>query len=202
MARPDISALSGRDRARYTIELVTAAVVSTTLVLLVYFVLPLDRFAADWFWATMLLSLMAFAALAAYEVRAILRSRRPVGRAVRAMATSLPLFVVIFAAAYYMMSKNDAGSFNEQPLTKLDCLYFTTTVLTTVGFGDIAATSQFARGVVTVQEVLDLLVIGLVIRVFVSAVQEAWRRRDLLKEPGDPAAAVEGAPPAPPPAAR
>jgi hypothetical protein len=54
-------------------------------------------------------------------------------------------------------------------------MYFTVTVFTTVGFGDITATSQLARALVTVQMLLDLIVIGLVIRVFFGAVQHAWK---------------------------
>jgi voltage-gated potassium channel len=45
-----------------------------------------------------------------------------------------------------------------------------------VGFGDITAASQFARLVVTAQMVLDLLVLGLVVRAFVGAVQLARRQ--------------------------
>ena len=42
-----------------------------------------------------------------------------------------------------------------------------------MGFGDITAASQFARLMVTAQMVLDLLVLGLVVHVFVGAVQFA-----------------------------
>ena len=47
------------------------------------------------------------------------------------------------------------------------------TTFATVGFGDITATSQFARVLVTVQMILDLIVLGAVIRVFIGAVQFA-----------------------------
>jgi hypothetical protein len=47
------------------------------------------------------------------------------------------------------------------------------TTFSTVGFGDITATSETARVVVTVQMVLDLLVLGLGIRVFIGAVKRA-----------------------------
>ena len=41
------------------------------------------------------------------------------------------------------------------------------------GFGDITATSQTARLIVTAQMILDLLALGLGIRVFIGAVQLA-----------------------------
>ena len=57
-----------------------------------------------------------------------------------------------------------------------------------MGFGDITATSQAARLVVTVQMILDLLVLGLGIRVFIGAVQLA---RQEHPDPAGPAAAPE-----------
>jgi hypothetical protein len=57
------------------------------------------------------------------------------------------------------------------------------TTFATVGFGDITPASQFARGLVTVQMVLDLVVLGAVIRVFVSAVQLA-RQQSPATPPG------------------
>ena len=44
-------------------------------------------------------------------------------------------------------------------------------VFATVGFGDITATSQTGRLLVTAQMILDLIVLGLGIRVFLGAVQ-------------------------------
>ena len=107
--------------------------------------------------------------------RAITRSQRPGVRAIEALATTAPLFLLLFAAIYYQMAHSQSGSFSSHPLTRTDSLYFTVTVFTTVGFGDITATSQVARQVVTVQMVLDLLVLGLGIRAFISAVQYARR---------------------------
>ena len=52
-------------------------------------------------------------------------------------------------------------------------LYFTVTVFATVGFGDIVATSHTARSMVTVQMVLDLILLGAVVRAFVEAVRMA-----------------------------
>ena len=43
-----------------------------------------------------------------------------------------------------------AASFTE-PLTRADALYFTVTVFSTVGFGDITAKSETARVVLIVQ---------------------------------------------------
>ena len=46
----------------------------------------------------------------------------------------------------------------------------TVTIFSTVGFGDISAASEAARVLVTVQMILDLIVLGLGIRILVGAV--------------------------------
>ena len=92
----------------------------------------------------------------------------PAVRAVEALATTVPLFVLVFASAYFVMARSSPGGFSYQ-LTRTDSLYFTVTTFNTVGFGDTTATSQTGRFVVTVQMILDLLMLGLGIRVFVGA---------------------------------
>ena len=56
-------------------------------------------------------------------------------------------------------------------------MYFSTTIFTTVGFGDITAKSQAARVVVTLQMFLDLVILGLVARLVVNAVRIGKQRR-------------------------
>jgi voltage-gated potassium channel len=83
----------------------------------------------------------------------------------------------LFAAAYYAMARSRPDSFNVRDFTRTDSLYFTVTVFSTVGFGDITATGQIARIVVTLQMVLDLIVLGLGVRVFVGAVRLGRARK-------------------------
>ena len=116
--------------------------------------------------------------MSTYQVRAVTRSRHPGVRAVQALATTAPLFLLLFAATYFVMAAGDADAFNTHVLTRTDSLYFTVTVFSTVGFGDINATSQSARLLVTAQMVLDLIVLGLGIRVFINAVEVGRKRSD------------------------
>jgi hypothetical protein len=50
-------------------------------------------------------------------------------------------------------------------------------VFTTVGFGDISAKSQAARVLVAIQMMLDLVVVGLLIRLMVNAVKVGRQRK-------------------------
>ncbi len=63
------------------------------------------------------------------------------------------------------------------PLSRTDAMYFSSTVFTTVGFGDITAKNEAARLVVIVQMWLDLAFLGLVLRVVTQAVKYSQQHR-------------------------
>ena len=55
-------------------------------------------------------------------------------------------------------------------VTHTDALYFSMTILSTVGFGDINATGQLARIVVSVQMLFDLVFVASAIGLVVGTV--------------------------------
>jgi len=104
------------------------------------------------------------------QVKAVAHSSRPDLRAVEAIAVSSSLLVLPFASTYYAMDQEKSTSCDE-PLTRTDAVYLAVTVFATVGFREVEATSQAARLVVTVQVVLDMIVIGVIMRVLLATVQ-------------------------------
>ena len=150
----------------------------TAIVVAAYYLLPLDRLASVPLGVSLAVGLLALTAVVLYEARTIARSRYPTIRAIRALAITAPLFLVLFAAAYFLMAKADADNFNADTLTRTDALYFTMTVFSTVGFGDITATSQLTRLMVTIQMILDLIFFGVAIRVLLGAVQVGRQRTE------------------------
>jgi voltage-gated potassium channel len=143
---------------------------ATAIVLVaLYYLLPLDR--VKNVPAVLVAGVLILAAVTVAQLRRVVTSSHPTVRAVIALATTLPLFLLLFASAYFTMANASVASFNTHPLTRTDSLYFTVTVFSTVGFGDIVAIDQTARVVVTVQMLLDLLFLGLVVRSFAGAVQ-------------------------------
>jgi Ion channel len=165
-----------RPRRRVLMLSLLRALASTITLVAVYYLLPLDDSSIGIVVVILTIGLVGLVGLVTVQVRWIARSRFPVLRAVGALAMSLPVFLLLFAATYFILGRFSAGSFSE-PLTRTDALYFTVTVFATVGFGDITAKAEFARVAVMGQMVLGIVVVGLGARVVVDAVKRSQRRR-------------------------
>lgn len=68
--------------------------------------------------------------------------------------------------------------------TVLDAVYFTMTTLLTIGFGDIAAEGQLARGVVLTQMLFTILVLSASVRLLSSLIREATEKARLSSSDG------------------
>ncbi|WP_286928741.1 MULTISPECIES: potassium channel family protein [Aeromicrobium] len=157
-------------------------VVAVTVLVTAYYLLPAREDGTDLPW--FLASLGIFAAVVAIQVPIIVRSDFPVIRAVEALSLAIPVFLLMFARGYLSASLGDPDAFSQQ-LDRTDALYFTVSTFVTVGFGDIVAHSEAMRIAVTVQMILDLVVLGAVVRIFASAAKRGLSARD---ERPDPAA--------------
>ncbi len=161
------------------------AVLTAALLLTAYFLIPLAHRHHESPALRLVVALALFVAVVANEVRLISTHERPLLRAGVAMATVIPLFLVLFAWIYLTMSYADPTAFTgtPHPLDRPSALYFAVTVFSTVGFGDIAPHTDTARLVVTVQMLADLAVIAVVIRLIFGAVNRAVRNDDRSTEP-------------------
>ncbi len=166
------------------LAVVRSLLVSVALVA-AYFMLPLRAVSDARTGVTLVLGLTVVVALLGWEVLSITRSDYPVARGVGAVAVTVPLFFVVFATTYYTMGQVDSASFSE-PLSRLDALYFVVTVFATVGFGDIVATTETARAVVLGQMVGNLVLLGVITRVVVQAIERGLQRRRGLAPPVTP----------------
>lgn len=176
-------------RSRMVLGLFRALATAVVLVAL-YYQLPLDRVTDVPL--TLVVGLVILLAVTAWQLRAVVRAKYPAVRAVVALAVTVPLFVLLFASVYFVMARASPANFGPHQLTRTDALYFTVTVFSTVGFGDITPVSQGARLVVTAQMILDLLVLGLGIRVFVGAVQLGRQQAPAATGPGTPSQQGDG----------
>jgi voltage-gated potassium channel len=149
---------------------------SAVALVTVYYLLALDT-AHRWLAvAILVIGLVVLVLLIVYSVRAIPRSPFPGLRAVEALAVTVPLFLVLFAGAYAVMDRIAPASFTHS-LTHTDALYFTVTVFSTVGFGDITARTDGARVVVIIQMIMDLVIIGVAIQAIVGAARRGRERQ-------------------------
>jgi hypothetical protein len=170
---------SGDDRAarvplrrrRLVVAGLLRALAITAVLVGLYYLAPLDALSRPPPAARFAAALLVLIAAMVWQVRAVLSSPNPAVRAIEGMAATTPLFLLLCAATYYIQARSHPQSFNVAELTRTDTLYFTVTVFSTVGFGDIAATSQLTRILVTLQMILDLIVLGLGVRVLVGAVR-------------------------------
>ena len=163
-------------RRRLIIGAVLRGLVVTTVLVVLYYLLPLDQ---PWDTGTavrLLIGLLVFAGLTVWQVRAVIGSRYPAMRAFETLGLIIPFYLLLFASTYFVMERASAANFT-QPLTRTDALYFSVTVFTTVGFGDIAAKSETARVVLIVQMLADLALLGAGARVLLGAVRRGQQRR-------------------------
>ncbi len=91
--------------------------------------------------------------------------------------------VLLFAFTYLTVSEipDQITGMN----TILDAVYFTMTTLLTIGFGDIAAQGQLARGLVLTQMLFTILVLSASVRLFSSLVREATEKERLHESGGE-----------------
>ena len=177
--------LSLAERRRLIIGAVLRGLLITTVLVTLYYLLPLDR---PWDSGTavrLLIDLLVFAAAAVWQVRAIGGSRYPAMRAFEVLGLIIPFYLLVFASTYFLMERASAASFT-QPLTRTDALYFSVTVFSTVGFGDITAKSETARVVLIVQMLADLALLGAGVRVLLGAVRRGQQRRSGAGGGADP----------------
>ncbi|MFL6132517.1 MAG: potassium channel family protein [Nocardioidaceae bacterium] len=156
--------------------LLSSAIVSTAIVV-GYFVLPLSSAITTATAFVLAGGLCTVALLLAWHLRSILRSPYPRVRAVAALATTVPIFLVVFATTYFVMSRTDSAQFSE-PLSRLDSAYYTVTIFATVGFGDITPVTSAARATTMLQMIGDVILVGLVAQVIVGAMRQGIRRKE------------------------
>ena len=151
----------------------TALTVLTVVVpVVVYFVLPLDKEFGKLL--AVVLVVVAAASLIPISIRQaqlVLRSEDPLFDAMRCIVSALVFLVISFSSAYYVLGTNYDHEI-EGLETKLDAIYFTVTILATVGFGDITADGQWARGIVTGQMVVNFAVLAVALLVVSWALKE------------------------------
>ena len=174
--------LDKKRRRGAMIRAITRIAVAWTLLTVVYFLVPFDGLHGGDALLRLVISMCVFAAAAGWELRQTTRAELPQFRAITALGALTPLFIVLFSGTYLALSHSRPASFNVR-LDHYKALYFMITTLSTVGYGDITATTNMGRMLVSVQMLLDLILIGSIVRLLASAAQRGLQREGAAPGP-------------------
>jgi voltage-gated potassium channel len=158
------------ERRRLAIRALARMLFSAALLLGFYALAPTDVKDVDLTLLRLAISLAIVGIVVTVQVQAILSASYPLLRAVESVVTAILVFIIVFSLIYLDLAHINPDYFTQQ-LDHVSALYFTVTVLTTVGFGDITAKTDLSRAVVTIQMLFDLIFLAIIIRVFFYAAQ-------------------------------
>ena len=167
---------AGESHVRAGVVMGARLVGSLAAVMAVYYLLPVRWGEGESDLPWLLLDVALFGVIVGVQLPLIARSRYPGLRAVEAMALSILVFLVLFARLYLSADAGDHAAFS-QSLDQTTALYFTITVFATVGLGDIVAQTHAAMLLVSVQMLLNLVVLGVVVRLLLIAGQRGVQRK-------------------------
>ncbi len=133
-----------------------------------YFLLPIGRESSVRAGVRLGADIALVGAVLFWQTRRIARAMLPELRAIEALGIVIGVFLVAFSSIYLSMS-HEAGMTFTRNLDHVQALYFTVTIFSTVGFGDITPRTDPARLVVSAQMLFDLVLIGAVVRLLFNA---------------------------------
>jgi hypothetical protein len=168
-----------RAALRRIAEIVGVGAVALTI----YFIMPFDEGVG-----VVLAGLVVVATIGALVPLSIRRagqvmaSDQPLLVAAQSLFTMMTILIVSFSSVYYVLGTHTPYQI-QGIATKIDALYFTITILSTVGFGDITATGQGARVLVSAHMIVNLVLLTIAIRLLSWAVKQ---RREVNSSPPGP----------------
>jgi len=175
--------LDSRQRRIEVIRTIVDAVFASGLLFAVYYLVPFTDLTTRQAVLRLALGIVGFALILVWQLRRVASATFPVLRAVHALALTIPIFLVVFASVYLSLSLTTVTHFSE-PLDHTGAMYLAITVFSTVGFGDITPESEIARIVVSIQMLLDLVVLGVVVRLFTAAAKSGAAIKSALDGDG------------------
>jgi hypothetical protein len=170
-----LSELTPGERRRALLRTVVILMVFWCCIFAVYYAVPAETDGADNAFPRLAVGLLVFAAMLAWQNSRIGRVELPELRAAGTLGSTIPLFLTVFATIYLSLSHTAAANFSQR-LDHTRALYFTITVFSTVGFGDITPTTDAARIMVSLQMLVDLVIIALVVRLLLNTAKTTLLR--------------------------
>jgi voltage-gated potassium channel len=138
---------------------------------LAFYLVPVGDIQVDEEWIlaiALLVGLAVVAATVAWQVRTYRRDIRSGAARLRGLLVAIYITVLYFALTYFVLTTAHPDQMDGLR-TRTDALYFSFTVVSTVGFGDVHAAGQAGRVIVTLQMAFNWVFITLAI----AAVRDA-----------------------------
>lgn len=147
-----------KKQRRVIIIVVTARILIGNLLLaLLYIAVPIRNESIHPV-VVMLGMILVFAVVIGFSLRRIEHAQFPQIRAIQVGMLTLSFYLFAFSALYLSLSVTDTSYFTTD-LDHVTAFYFTVTVFTTVGFGDITPNADPTQLIVSLQMLLNLLFI-------------------------------------------
>lgn len=178
--------LSRVERRRLILQGLGRALLATVVLVATYFAIPVEWLDNLHLALVLILGPPILLGVAIWQLLAVMRSPHPDVRSIEALAVTSPLYLLLCAVTYLVLAFDDPASFTVDTLTRVDALYFTVTVFSTVGFGDISAATEPARVLVTIQMILNLIFLGAGVRLLTAAVHSGRKSQDRDAVSGPP----------------
>jgi voltage-gated potassium channel len=160
--------LTRRQRRRAVIGMMISVALAWALLFGIYYLIPFTDLTGAQSLVRLVLGIALFAGVLAWQLRQVTNAELPGLRAIHALGVAIPLFLLVFAVVYLSLAQSSTTHFSE-PLNHTGALYLVVTIFSTVGFGDITPEDDSARIVVSIQMLLDLVVLGAVVRLLTTA---------------------------------
>ena len=117
-----------------------------------------------------MITLVGIGALAWAIVAQLKRQLHSRSEDIHTLVMLLVLVAMVFALGFFVLQEHSPGQVSGLS-TRTDALYFTISTLTTVGFGDIHAEGQLARGLVILQLVFNAVFVGALVSTVVGTIR-------------------------------
>ena len=166
------TSLTRRQQSRAVARTLLTVALAWAVLFGLYYLIPFDDRTSGESVFRLGLGIVGFIGVLAFELTRVRQSDWPLLRAIQALGVAIAVFLTVFAALYLSLSEATASSFSET-LDHTGALYLTITVFSTVGFGDITPDSELARILVSLQMLLDLVVLGAVVRLILNAAKSS-----------------------------
>jgi hypothetical protein len=119
-----------------------------------------------------LIAVLLLFLLAAGVVRQLRLHLDDTSRHVDGLIVTIVFVMAVFSYCFYVFEIHDPTEFAGLE-TRLDAAYFTMATAATVGFGDVHAVGQMARGFVLAQMIFNVVFIGTAVALLSTRIREA-----------------------------